>query len=253
MNDAFGHPQSVVVLGGTSDIARSLIALLARERCRSLVLAGRDAAGLESVAASFRPSVARVETVPFDADDASQAEKTVDACFHAAGEPVDLVVMAVGDLGHPETDEDRPDRVAHLLTVNATWPASALSAVAAQLRVQGQGRILVLSSVAGYRVRRANFVYGSAKAGLDAFAMGLGEALRGSGVAVHVIRPGFVRTKMTAGLPVAPFAVGPDQVAADILRGLHRGAAVIWSPPFLRWVFSALRLLPQPLWRRLPG
>ena len=125
--------------------------------------------------------------------------------------------------------------------------------MAAQLRVQGQGRIVVLSSVAGFRVRRANFVYGSAKAGMDAFAMGLGEALRGSGVAVHVIRPGFVRTKMTAGLPAAPFAVGPDQVAADILRGLHRGAAVIWSPPFLRWVFSALRLLPQPLWRRLPG
>jgi decaprenylphospho-beta-D-erythro-pentofuranosid-2-ulose 2-reductase len=197
--------------------------------------------------------VARVEAVPFDADDAFDAEKTVAACFDAAGEPVDLVVMAVGDLGHAESDEDHPDRVAHVLMVNTTWPAAALSAVATHLRVQGHGRILVLSSVAGYRVRRANFVYGSAKAGLDAFAMGLGEALRGSGVTVHVIRPGFVRTKMTAGLPAAPFAVGPDQVAADIARGLHKGEAVIWSPPFLRWVFSALRLLPQPLWRRLPG
>jgi decaprenylphospho-beta-D-erythro-pentofuranosid-2-ulose 2-reductase len=253
VNDAFGHPQSVVVLGGTSDIARSVMVLLAHERCRSLVLAGRDVGSLEAVAASFRPSVAKVEAVPFDADNGSDAEKTVAACFDAAGEPVDLVVMAVGDLGDPETDEDHPDRVAHVLTVNTTWPASALSAVAAQLRVQGHGRILVLSSVAGYRVRRANFVYGSAKAGLDAFAIGLGEALRGSGVTVHVVRPGFVHTKMTAGLRAAPFSVGPDQVAADIVRGLHRGEAVIWSPPFLRWVFSALGLLPQGLWRRLPG
>jgi decaprenylphospho-beta-D-erythro-pentofuranosid-2-ulose 2-reductase len=70
---------------------------------------------------------------------------------------------------------------------------------------------------------------------------------------VHTVRPGFVRTKMTAGRPAAPFAVGPDRVAADIVRGLRRGDAVIWSPPYLRWIFSALRLLPQPLWRRLPG
>jgi decaprenylphospho-beta-D-erythro-pentofuranosid-2-ulose 2-reductase len=113
--------------------------------------------------------------------------------------------------------------------------------------------MVVLSSVAGYRVRRANFVYGSAKAGLDAFALGLGEALRGTGVSAHLVRPGFVHTKMTEGRPPAPFAVGPDRVATDIVRGLERGQAVIWSPPLLGWVFPALRLLPQSAWRRLPG
>jgi NAD(P)-dependent dehydrogenase (short-subunit alcohol dehydrogenase family) len=105
MNDAFGHPQSIVVLGGTSEIARNLVELLAPPRCRSLVLAGRDAAGLESAAAAFRPTVARVETVAFDADDPSGAEKTVAACVDAAGEAVDLVVVAVGDLGDTEKDE----------------------------------------------------------------------------------------------------------------------------------------------------
>ena len=90
------------------------------------------------------------------------------------------------------------------------------------LRGQGHGRILVLSSVAGYRVRRSNFVYGAAKAGLDGFAKGLGEAVRGTGVSVHVVRPGFVRTKMTEGRPAAPFAVGPDRVAEDVVRGLER-------------------------------
>jgi decaprenylphospho-beta-D-erythro-pentofuranosid-2-ulose 2-reductase len=253
MNDAFGHPQCVVVLGGTSDIAASLVASLTRQRCRSLVLAGRDAAALERRADALRPAVARVESVPFDAEDPTNAEKTVAACFEAAAESVDLVVMAVGDLGDPERDADNPARVAQLLTVNATWPATALSAVAERMRSQGSGRIVVLSSVAGYRVRRANFVYGAAKAGLDGYALGLGEALRESGVTVHVVRPGFVHTKMTEGRAAAPFAVGPDRVASDILRGLRRGQTVIWSPPFLRWVFGGLRLLPQSVWRRLPG
>jgi len=125
--------------------------------------------------------------------------------------------------------------------------------VAAHLRRQGHGGIVVLSSVAGYRVRRSNFIYGSAKAGLDGFASGLGEALRGTGVTVQVVRPGFVRTKMTAGRPAAPFAVGPERVASDIVRGLQTGRAVIWSPGVLKWVFTILRLLPQALWRRVPG
>jgi decaprenylphospho-beta-D-erythro-pentofuranosid-2-ulose 2-reductase len=253
MNDAFGHPQSVVVLGGTSDIARSLIDVLAGERCRSLVLAGRDAAALEATADAFRPAVSRVEWVRFDAEEPENAEKTIAACFDAAGEAVDLVVMAVGALGDPETDGDSPERVARLMTVNTTWPAAALSVVTALMRAQGHGRIVVLSSVAGYRVRRANFVYGAAKAGLDGYALGLGEVLRDSGVTVHVVRPGFVRTKMTEGRPAAPFAVDPAKVAADIVRGLQKGQVVIWSPPFLRWVFTGLRVLPQSLWRRLPG
>jgi decaprenylphospho-beta-D-erythro-pentofuranosid-2-ulose 2-reductase len=140
-----------------------------------------------------------------------------------------------------------------MMTVNFSWPAAALSAVAARLRLQGHGRIIVLSSVAGFRVRRSNFVYGSAKAGLDAFAAGLSEALRGTGVSVHIVRPGFVHTKMTRGRPAAPFAVRPEKVAADIIRGLKRGQTVIWSPRILGLVFSALRLAPQALWRRLPG
>ncbi len=253
MNDAFGQAQCVVVLGGTSDIAGALVRMLGGRRCRSLVLAGRDAAALERRADSLRPAVARVESVPFDAADPANAEKTVSACFEAAGETVDLVLMAVGELGDAEQDGENPERVAQLLTVNATWPAAALSAVAARMRSQGHGRIVVLSSVAGYRVRRANFVYGAAKAGLDGFALGLAEALRESGVSVHVVRPGFVHTKMTEGRPAAPFAVDPDRVADDILRGIARRQTVIWSPPFLRWVFIGLRLLPQSLWRRLPG
>ena len=253
MNDAFGRPQAVVVLGGTSDIAHEILGLLATDRCRSAVLAGRNRGRLEQAAEKLRSTVSHVETVLFDAAETDDVAKTVVRCFEAAGEAVDLVIVAVGELGHQEEDETDPDRIARMVTVNFTWPAAALSTAAAALERQGHGRIIVLSTVAGSRVRRSNYLYGSAKAGLDGFALGLSEQLRGTGVTVHIVRPGFVRTKMTAGRPAAPFAVEPDRVAADIVRGVERGHVVIWSPGVLRWVFSVLRLLPQAVWRRLPG
>jgi len=252
MNDAFGHPQSVVVLGGTSDIAGALLERWAG-RCRSLVLAGRDDVALDKVADRFRTSTSHVETVTFDASDVVNAQATVAHCFEAASEPVDVVVMAVGELGDQGVDERDPKRVTSMVTVNFVWPAAALTTAAERLRNQGYGRIVVLSSVAGVRVRRANYVYGSAKYGLDGFALGLSEALDGCGVSLHLVRPGFVRTKMTAGRPAAPFAVDADRVAGDIVAGIERRHSVIWSPPAVGWLFSVLRMLPSAIWRRLPG
>ena len=253
MQDAFGHPQSVVVLGGTSDISRELVALLVADRGRSVVLAGRDRLALERAAQDLRHRVARVRTVAFDAGTLDDIEKTVTRCFEATAEAVDLVIVAVGELGSQAVDETDPDRVARMMSVNLVWPTAAMTEVAARLRQQGHGRIIVLSSVAGFRIRRSNFIYGAAKAGLDVFAQGLSEALRGTGVSVHIVRPGFVRTKMTAGRSPAPFAVSASRVAADIQRGLARDQTVIWSPGLLRWLFSLFRLLPSALWRRLPG
>jgi len=252
MNDAFGHPQSVVVLGGTSDIARRVVALLAADRCRTVVLAGREPDALASAQSEARASGAdTAETLAFDALEVGRAEATVARCFELARGHVDMVLMAVGELGEQLTDENDPDRIAQMITVNFTWPAVAMSAVAAHLRAQGHGRLVVLTSVAGVRVRRANFLYGSAKAGLDGYAQGIAESLRGSGVAVHIVRPGFVYTKMTADRTPAPFAVGPDVVASAIVRGMTRDEQVIWTPPVLRWVFHVFRMLPGSLWRRL--
>jgi decaprenylphospho-beta-D-erythro-pentofuranosid-2-ulose 2-reductase len=253
MNDAFGHPQSVVVLGGTSEIALAVLRAVAGSRCRSIVLAGRGPGALAEAGARLREGADHLETVHFDAASVEGAAKTVVRCFEAAAEPVDLVLMAVGELGNQPDDESDPDRVTRLLTVNLTWPAAALTEAANQLRRQGHGRIVVLSSVAGYRVRRSTYLYGASKAGLDAFAEGLGESLRGSGVTVHVVRPGFVHTKMTAGRPAAPFTVRPERVGADVARGLGRGQMVIWSPGPLKWMFGALRLVPRSFWRRMPG
>ncbi|MDA8033467.1 MAG: SDR family NAD(P)-dependent oxidoreductase, partial [Actinomycetota bacterium] len=115
------------------------------------------------------------------------------------------------------------------------------------------GRLVVLSSAAGYRVRKANFVYGAAKAGLDGLAQGLRDALEGTGVGVTIVRPGFVRSRMTSGMAPAPMASDPEDVAAAVVAGIERRAEVVWVPSTLGPVLFALRLLPSSLWRRLPG
>jgi decaprenylphospho-beta-D-erythro-pentofuranosid-2-ulose 2-reductase len=109
-----------------------------------------------------------------------------------------------------------------------------------------------MSSVAGERGRASNFVYGSSKAGLDAFAQGLNDSLAGSGVKVTVVRPGFVHTKMTRGLKSAPFATTPRKVAEVAVAGMKAGKHTVWAPPVLRYVFVALRHTPRPIFKRLP-
>ena len=139
-----------------------------------------------------------------------------------------------------------------LAHVNFTAAITLCAAVARRYRAQGHGRLVVLSSVAGERVRKANYAYGSTKAGLDGFAQGLGDALHGTGASVLVVRPGFVHTKMTAGLPPAPFATTPAAVADATVKALRAGRRTVWVPAVLRPVFSVLRHLPAPLWRRMP-
>jgi decaprenylphospho-beta-D-erythro-pentofuranosid-2-ulose 2-reductase len=254
MNDAFGHPQSVLVFGGTSEIALEIVDLLIADRCTTLVLSGRDAEALDASAKRLpagRLDVAK--TVEFDASTDEHVDDTVDQCFGAANGRVDLVLVAVGELGNQLQDERDSARIAQLITVNFTWPAAAIGAVAKRMQAQGSGRIVVLSSVAGVRARRSNFLYGSTKAGLDAFSQGLSESLRGTGVVLQIVRPGFVFTRMTSGMRPPPLSVGPKVVAEIVVQGLKKNKTVIWAPSPLQWLFLVLRHLPQPVWRRLPG
>jgi decaprenylphospho-beta-D-erythro-pentofuranosid-2-ulose 2-reductase len=117
---------------------------------------------------------------------------------------------------------------------------------------QGHGTIVALSTVAAERVRRANFVYGSSKAGMDSFFNGLGDSLVGTGVHVMVVRPGFVHTKMTTGMKPPPLSTTADAVAYAIVRGLQRGSETVWVPPTLRYLMSVLRHVPRPIFRKLP-
>jgi decaprenylphospho-beta-D-erythro-pentofuranosid-2-ulose 2-reductase len=139
-----------------------------------------------------------------------------------------------------------------LARTNYVGPVASGVALAEQVRRQGHGVIVALSSVAGERPRRSNFVYGSTKAGFDAFYTGLGEALRPLGGRVLVVRPGFVRSKMTEGLDAAPLAVAPEDVAEAVVTGVASGAEQLWVPRPMRAVMSALRHVPRPVFRRLP-
>jgi decaprenylphospho-beta-D-erythro-pentofuranosid-2-ulose 2-reductase len=254
MQDAFGRPQRLVVFGGSSDIATAIVKRLCTSRVERVVLAGRDPGRLDVTArALVDAGAADVTQVLFDAEDPSSADGAVRAAFEAADGPVDLVVVAVGAIGNQDDDEDDPHRTLSMISVTYAWPVAALSALRARMVAQGTGRILVISSVAGVRVRRSNYLYGAAKAGLDATCIGMAESLRGTGVTLQVLRPGFVRTKMTEGLTEAPLTTDVDAVADVAVAGLKSTATVLWSPPVLRYVFGVLSLLPQAIWRRLPG
>src|SRR6188472_1527576 len=210
MDNALGEPQTIVLLGGTSDIGRAIVDGLLSPSTRTVVLAGRrpdDMRATELV----RPGL-DVVTVAFDAADAAAHDDLVRRLAAEHGD-LDVVVLAFGQLVDQAELDDDPARAAELVTVNYTGAVSVGLAVAAQFRRQGHGRLVVLSSVAGERIRKANFVYGSSKAGLDGFAQGLGDALAGSGASVLVVRPGFVHTQMTAGMAAAPFATTPSAVA----------------------------------------
>ena len=165
---------------------------------------------------------------------------------------IDMVLLAFGILGDQAHDEREPAAAVRVAQTNYTGAVSAGLVCARALQTQGHGSLVVLSSVAGERARRANFIYGSSKAGLDAFAQGLGDALHGTGVHVMVVRPGFVRSKMTAGLPEAPLATTPEAVATAIELGLRRRSETVWVPGALRVVMSALRHVPRTVFRRLP-
>ncbi|HZJ27496.1 MAG TPA: decaprenylphospho-beta-D-erythro-pentofuranosid-2-ulose 2-reductase [Acidimicrobiia bacterium] len=252
MNDAFGSVQSVLVLGGTSDIARATVRKLVGERCRTVILAGRDVTALETAAEEARQAGATtVDVVEFDAARTDTHETFVADVF-ARPDDIDVVLLAFGLLGDQELAEQDAREAIRVGQVNYVGAMSVSLPVASRLRDQGHGTLVVLSSVAGERARRANFVYGSSKAGLDAFAQGLADSLVGSGARVLVVRPGFVATKMTEGMDPAPLSTTPEAVADAIVRGLGSHATTIWVPGLLRYVMSVLRHVPRAIFRRLP-
>ncbi|WP_405880192.1 decaprenylphospho-beta-D-erythro-pentofuranosid-2-ulose 2-reductase [Streptomyces sp. NBC_01136] len=250
MKDAFGIPQSLLILGGTSEIALATARRLIVRRTRTVWLAGRPSPALEQAAEHLRALGADVRTVAFDALDSESHETVLDKVF-AEGD-IDMVLLAFGVLGDQARDEREPVAAARVAQTNYTGAVSAGLVCARALQSQGHGSLVVLSSVAGERARRSNFIYGSSKAGLDAFAQGLGDALHGTGVHVMVVRPGFVRTRMTAHLAQAPLATTPEAVATAVEAGLRRRSETLWVPGTLRLVMAALRHVPRAVFRRLP-
>jgi decaprenylphospho-beta-D-erythro-pentofuranosid-2-ulose 2-reductase len=251
VQNALGAVQSLLVLGGSSDIGAAIAERLVPDGCRSVVLAGRRPEAMEPVAARLRAAGAAVITTPWDAVDIGGHADAVKVAWEAAATDIDCVVLASGVLGDQAHLEDDPAAAAELAVTNYAGPVSTLLHVARQLEEQGHGTIVVLSSVAAERARRSNFVYGSSKAGLDAFAQGLADALVAAGVRVIVVRPGFVRSSMTEGREPAPMATAPAAVAEAVAGALASGRETVWVPGTLRYLMPVLRHLPRALWRRV--
>jgi short-subunit dehydrogenase len=240
----------VVIFGGRSEIGLQLATRLAPGA--PVLLAARRADTLDAQTAALRAAgAADVHVCEFDADDLASHPRLVESIVAAHG-PIGTAVLAFGILGDQALAEKDPAHAAAIVHTDFVAQVSLLTVLATAMREADSGSIVVFSSVAGVRVRRANYVYGSAKAGLDGFSSGLADALHGTGVHLLVVRPGFVIGRMTEGMTPAPLSSTPDQVAAATVRALAKRRRTVWVPWALRPMFIGMRLLPQFVWRRMP-
>jgi decaprenylphospho-beta-D-erythro-pentofuranosid-2-ulose 2-reductase len=238
----------VLLLGATSEIGLAILKAMQLPAGAHVVLAGRDRDGVMDAAATLPKGVTWAIS-PFDALEPGTVERAITDAFKA--DPIDVVIPAFGVLGDQAQMERDPSAADELLTVNVVAQVRALLVAAACLRQQRSGTLVVLSSVASVRPRRANYVYGASKAALDACARGLADSLVGSGVRVLLVRPGFVIGRMTHGMKPAPLASTPDQVGTAVAKAMRSGQSVVWVPPQIRLFAVAMRLVPPPLWRRI--
>lgn len=251
MIDAVGNPQSLFILGGTSDIALATAQQYAEQRPLRIILAARpeESEDVEAAAERLRGLGSTVTTIPFEARKPETHGEVIDKAF--ADGDVDVTLVAFGVQGDNEKGWTDPEAARLVAEINYVAPMSLGVHLAQKLRKQGHGNIVMMASPAGERARRTNFVYGSSKAGADVFYSGLTYALADSGVKVTVVRPNFVKTKLTEGMKPAPMAQTPQQVASAIVDAVRKGKESIWVPTQMRWVMSVLRHLPRVIFRRL--
>lgn len=242
MRDALGRFQTVALFGAGSDIGTAILRGLLRDGPFAALLLARDPEGVDS--AYLEEAGATVERGAFDALAFDTHAAVVESLF-ATGRDLDLAVLAFGVLGDQATAEADGAEARAVVDTNFTAAVSVLTPLLERMVAQGHGTVVVLSSVAGVRARRSNYVYGAAKAGLDAFCQGAQLRLQGSGVGLVIVRPGFVTTKMTARLRPLPLSVTAEQVADAVIDGIRAGATVIWVPPAMRLVALGLRVAPR--------
>ncbi len=252
MFDAVGNPQSILLLGGTSEIGLAVVSEYLRRQPLRVVLAcmpGDPQIGA-SVEALEGQGAAAVEVIDFDAADFASHPAAIEAAF--AGGDIDLAMVAFGLLGDAEELWQDQAKAVQICNINYTGAVSVGVLLGERFKAQGHGQIVAMSTVAGEKVRRSNFVYGSTKAGLDAFYLNLGQALAGLGPNVLVVRPGQVRTRMSAHVKEAPLTVDKQDVAKQIVAAVADGKELIWVPPAFRYVMMVLRHIPTPIFRKLP-
>jgi decaprenylphospho-beta-D-erythro-pentofuranosid-2-ulose 2-reductase len=250
--NAVGNPQNILLLGGTSEIGLAIVEEYLKKGPARVVLAAlpNDPLRAQSVAQLKAAGAPKVEIVDFDALDTGSHPKVIEQAW--ADGDIDVAIVAFALDGDAEELWQNQLEAVRVAEVNYTAGVSVGVLVGEKMKAQGFGRIIVMSSVAGERVKRANFVYGSTKAGLDGFYLGLGEALRPHGPRVTVVRPGQVRTQFSAHVAEAPLTVNKEDVAVLAVSASEKGKELVWAPGTFRWVMMILRHVPRPIFRRLP-
>ncbi|BCN46916.1 MULTISPECIES: decaprenylphospho-beta-D-erythro-pentofuranosid-2-ulose 2-reductase [Prescottella] len=252
MINAVGNPQTLLLLGGTSEIGLAICEEYLKKSPLRVILAalpndpGREAAVTQMKAAG----ATEVDVIDFDALDTDSHPKVIDEAWSKGD--VDVAIVAFALDGDAEELWQNQRKAVLIANVNYTASVSVGVLVGEKMKAQGFGRIIAMSSVAGERVKRANFVYGSTKAGLDGFYLGLGEALAPFGPKVTVVRPGMVRTKFSAHVKEAPLTVNKEDVAALAVAASDKGKEIVWAPGPFRFVMVVLRHIPRAIFRKLP-
>jgi NAD(P)-dependent dehydrogenase (short-subunit alcohol dehydrogenase family) len=237
-----------LLLGATRGMGRALARRMA-ERGDALVLLGRDAVELSLSAKDLEiRSGGPVYTAPCDLLDRETFAPALDRAVELLG-GLDAVIVTSGAFGTQDELEADPDLLERVLVTN--YAHTVQFCEQARRRLGKGGRLCVFSSVAGDRARKTIGLYGSTKAGLSYYLEGLDHRYRDAGLVTICVKPGFVRTSMTAGLEPPPFAGEPDAVARRVLRAIDRGTPIVYAPPIWRMVMLVIRALPRALMRRL--
>ena len=242
--------KQVLILGATSSIARAIASELARKSV-NLFLGGRDLVELEHMAADLeiRHGI-QAHYGSVDAEDFAAHKDFLEKATRTLGE-IDGVVFAIGYLGDQPRDSADPEAALKIMNINLSAAISLLAPIANILEEQGHGFIMGLSSVAGDRARPSNYVYGTAKGGLNLYLDGLRNRLDRQGVKVMTLKLGFVDTEMTYGKKGLFLVASPEQVAKSACQTLQKPSGIYYIPRFWRMIMLVIRLIPDSVFKRL--
>jgi short-subunit dehydrogenase len=242
---------NVVLLGATKGMGRALARLLA-ERGHRLFLIGRDLADLERSARDLeaRGAPAPVGTAACDLEAPDTFAPALEAADRGLSS-LDTVVVTAGAFATQDALEADLGLARRVLEIDFAHTVLFCEEARRRLLARGGGNLCVFSSVAGERGRKPVVLYGAAKAGLSRYLEGLDHRYHAQGLRVVCVKPGFVRTSMTDGLPEPPFAGEPEAVARTVLRAIERGTPVVYAPPVWGLIMAVIRLLPRAVMRRV--
>ena len=245
MLNAFGEYQRILVLGGKSDLALAILDQLTVAEDAEVYLCGRE------IQADISQSIIKrfvIHQIEVDFIDVDKSKIELKKIFDSGD--VDLIIIAYAVLGNEEMQLET-SQFQKVIYTNFYTQAVLLNDINERLNVQKHGQILHISSVAGMRPRRRNFVYGVSKFGVDFIAQGLQKNNVGNNVFITIVRPGFIHTKMTLGLPPAPFSTNRKKVAKIAVNGLRKRKRIVYAPKFLILVMFLLKLMPERVFRAI--